>query len=152
MSKDLYPLDYYLSVFSRECIVNSSGKMEDGLSQELITAVYSVASDRADMSRMCRVLRKYGVNTLKKLKDTPQIEMMKWRNCGGKTIEKFAHMRSLPVVESKEQIIRRYDVNKLKHEIAILICHAYSAGIQKHDMEDIDYDEILLKAEPRNYI
>lgn len=149
MEKDLHPIDYYISIYTRECVVNSSGKIENGLSKELISAVYQVASDRADMSRMCHILRKYGVNTLNKLKNTPQIEMMKWRNTGSKTIEKFGHIQSLPVDVSQEQIIRRYDVNKLKYEIALLICHAYSAGIQKHDMEDVDYDEILHKAESR---
>lgn len=149
MANDLYPIDYYLSVFSRECVVNCSGKTEDGLSQELITAVYSVASDRADMSRMCRVLRKYGVNTLKKLKDTPQIEMTKWRNCGGKTIEKFAHIQSLPVVEEESEIIvHRYVVSELKKQIDAAVTSAYQAGAKGEDMV-FDCDEILLKAEPR---
>lgn len=146
MSKDLYPIDYYISVFARECVVNSSGKTEDGLSKELISAVYQIASDRADMSRMCRVLRKYGVNTLSKLKDTPQVEMTKWRNAGSKTIEKFAHIQSLPSIEEEsEVIVRRYIVGELKKQIDAAVTEAYQAGAKGEDMI-FDCDEILNNA------
>ena len=143
--KDLYPLDYYLTIFSRERTVNRFGKTEDGLSKELITAVYSVARDKADMSRMCNVLRKYQVNTLQKLKGVSQTEMAKWRNVGSKTVENFALLQSLPNTEEQETIIRRFDVNKLKHELALLASLAFDAGVQHQDIV-FDYDNILNKA------
>lgn len=148
MSNEMYPLKYYLSVFSREACVGPCGTMKDGLSQELITAVYSVATDRADMTRMCRVLRKYQINTLKQLKGVDQsIILTKWRGVGNKTAEKFFHLQSLPDVEKEEElIVRRYLVPELKKQIAVLMTHAYSAGIEGKDMPSFDYDEYLNKA------
>lgn len=148
MSNEMYPLKYYLSVFSREACVGPCGTMKDGLSQELITAVYSVATDKADMTRMCRVLRKYQINTLKQLKRVDQsIILTKWRGIGNKTAEKFFHLQSLPDVEKEEElIVRRYLVPELKKQIAVLMTHAYSAGIEGKDMPAFDYDEYLNKA------
>lgn len=148
MSNEKYTLDYYLHVFSREACVGPCGTMKDGLSQELITAVYSVAIDKADMTRMCRILRKYQINTLKQLKRVDQsIISTKWRGVGKNTAEKFFHLQSLPDVEKEEElIVRRYLVPELKKQIDILITLTYSAGTEGKDMPSFDYDEYLNKA------
>lgn len=148
MSNDLYPLKYYLSVFSREhCIGGYSGKFEDGLSQELITAVYSVASDKNDMTRICRALRKYGVNTLSKLKETPaETITTKWRGIGTKTAEKLFHLQSLSVDEEEnEVIVRRYIVGELEKQIKEVVTNAYQAGDAGKDFI-VDVSEIMNKA------
>lgn len=147
MSNDLYPLNYYLTIFSREACIDASGTMKDGMSQELITAVYSVAADKADMTRMCRVLRKYEINTLKQLKEVDQsVILTKWRGIGNKTAEKFFHLQSLPYTEEKELIVRRYIVPELEKQIGALITLAYNAGIEGNDMPSFDYDECLSRA------
>lgn len=147
MSSDLYPLNYYLTIFSREACIGACGAVRDGMSQELITAVYSVATDKADMTRMCRVLRKYQINTLKQLKEVDKsIILTKWRGIGNKTAEKFFHLQSLPCNEKKEFIVRRYIVPELEKQITALITLSYNAGIEGKDIPSFDYDEYLSKA------
>lgn len=147
MGNDLYPLNYYLTIFSREVSTGPNGVMKDGMSQELITAVYSVATDKADMSRMCKALRKYQINTLKQLKSIDQsVILTKWRGIGNKTAEKFFYLQSLPDIEERELIVRRYIVPELEKQIIALITLAYNAGIEGKDIPSFDYDEYLDKA------
>lgn len=142
-----YPLDYYLNIFAREAVIDASGRARDGLSQELITAVYHLATDKADMTRMCRALRKYQINTLQKLKEVePEVILNKWRNVGKKTAEKFIYLQSLPVEDEQEIIVRRYCVNALECQIDAMVKEAYMAGANRKDMPSFNYEECLKRS------